>query len=139
MVKRKYFSRGFSNAKKCVYKGIKFDSQLERDRYIYLKSLEDKGLIKQLKIQVPFDILDSQSLKGHIIRSLGKNTSRGLKYITDFVYYRVSDNRWVINDVKGRTSMVYKVKMKLIIKLYGMNYQIIETYRDAKRNNFTIY
>ena len=64
MVKRKYFSRGFSNAKKCVYKGIKFDSQLERDRYIYLKSLEDKGLIKQLKIQVAFDILDSQSLKG---------------------------------------------------------------------------
>lgn len=139
MVKRKYFSRGFSNAKKCVYKGIKFDSQLERDRYIYLKSLEDKGLIKQLKIQVPFDILDNQSLKGHVIPSLGKKTSRGLKYITDFVYYRVSDNRWVINDVKGRTSMVYKVKMKLIIKLYGMNYQIIETYRDKKIDNFLVF
>ena len=45
MVKRKYFSRGFSNAEKCVYKGIKFDSQLERDRYIYLKSLEDKDFV----------------------------------------------------------------------------------------------
>ena len=136
---KKYFSRSFSNARKCVYKGIKFDSQLERDRYIYLKGLEDKGLIKQLKIQVPFDILDSQSLKSHIVPSLGKNTARGLKYITDFVYYRVQDNRWVINDVKGRSSMVYRVKMKLIIKLYGMNYQIIETYRDSKRNNFNIY
>ena len=138
-MKRKYFSRGFSNAKKCVYKGIKFDSQLERDRYIYLKSLEDKGKIQQLKIQVPFDILDSQPLNNHIIPSLGKKTSRGLKYITDFVYYRNSDETWIINDVKGRTSMVYKIKIKLIIKLYGMNYQIIETYRDKKIDNFLIY
>ncbi len=136
---KKYFSRSFSNAKKCYYKGIRFDSQLERDRYIYLKDLEDNGEIKGLKIQVAFPILDNQSLKGHIIPSLGKNSSRGLKYITDFVYYRVKDNRWVINDVKGRTSMVYKVKMKLIIKLYGMNYQIIETYKDSKRNNFEVY
>ncbi len=136
---KKYFSRSFSNARKCVYKGIKFDSQLERDRYIYLKSLEDKGKIQQLTLQKPFSILESQDIEKHVIPSLGKKKSRGMKYITDFVYYRNSDNTWVINDVKGRSSMVYRIKMKLIVLIYSKDWQIIETYRDKKIDNFLIY
>ena len=138
-MKRKYFSKSFSNARKCVYKGIKFDSKLERDRYIYLKSLEDKGKIQKLTLQKSFNILDSQDISKHITPSLGRKKSRGMKYITDFVYYRNSDKTWVINDVKGRTSMVYKIKIKLIVLLYSKDWQIIETYRDRKIDNFNIY
>ena len=136
---RSRFKRKFSNAKKCIYKGIKFDSELERDRYIYLKSLEVKGLIQKLTIQHPFTLMENQSLKGHITPSVGKNTARGIKYICDFVYYRTHDNTWVANDTKGRTTDVYKIKLKMFLALYGMNYQFLETYKDSKKNNFKIF
>ena len=53
-MRKKYFSRSFSNAKKVVYDGIKFDSMLERDKYIHLKGLEKEGKIKSLTLQQPF-------------------------------------------------------------------------------------
>jgi len=133
------FKKGFSNAKKCIYKGIKFDSQLERDRYIYLKGLEDKGLIQKLTFQHSFPLMETQSIKGHITPSVGKKSARGVKYICDFVYFRNHDQRWVANDSKGRTTDVYKIKLKMFLALYGMNYQFIESYRDSKRNNFKIF
>lgn len=35
--------------KKCEYQNIKFDSLKERNFFIYLKQLEEKGTIKDLK------------------------------------------------------------------------------------------
>ena len=45
----KYFN------KKCEYNGLKFDSLKEMRHYIYLKSLEKRGVITDLKLQTKLD------------------------------------------------------------------------------------
>ena len=136
------FKRKFSNAKKTKIKGITFDSKLEGNRYLYLLDLEKKGKIKNLQLQYPFELIAKQNKGKNIVPSVCKEsakTIRAVKYYADFVYQRVVDGVWVVNDTKGRSSEVYKLKMKLFIALNGDKYQFIETYKDSKRNNFTIY
>ena len=61
------------------------------------------------------------------------------QYYADFTYLRTKDNKWVINDAKGRAMQVYKIKLKLVIYQYcGVDaWEFLETYKDSKRNNFT--
>ena len=97
------------------------------------------NLISQLKLQVPFELIPSQDRLENIIPSISKTKKiRGTKYISDFVYLRHSDMKWIINDVKGRTMEVYKLKLKLVIQNYcsGQGFTFLETYKDSKRNNF---
>ena len=109
-IKKRYFSRAFSNAKKTTVNGIKFDSKLEADKYIHLKTLEKVGKISDLKIQVPFEILIGQERKNNdVIYSLGKRKKIApIKYIADFTYIR--NGQKVVMDSKGRTTDVYKLK-----------------------------
>ena len=135
----KKFKSKFSNAKKTRVDGILFDSKLESDRYIFLKGLQRSGKIQNLKIQVPFELIEKQKKGSHKIPSVcygNSKTIRAVKYYADFVYMRTKDLKWVVNDSKGRTTDVYKIKMKLFIALNGDKYQFLETYRDNKRNNF---
>ena len=139
-MKKRYFSRAFSAAKKTTINGIKFDSKLEADKYIHLLTLEKIGKIKDLKLQVPFELLvKQQKQEKDYIPSIGKGkTIRNISYYADFVYTRTSDNQKVILDSKGRTSEVYKLKVKLLRACYP-SYSIIEVYRDSKRDNFNQY
>jgi len=133
------FKKTISNARKCRYKGILFDSVLEKNRYIWLIDAQKLNLISQLKLQVPFELIPSQDRLENIIPSISKTKKiRGTKYISDFVYLRHSDMKWIINDVKGRTMEVYKLKLKLVIHHYcsGQGFTFLETYKDSKRNNF---
>ena len=135
----KKFKKRVSNARKCRYDGLIFDSILEKNRYIWLKQAEKGGMIKNLKTQYPFELIPSQDRLENIIPSISKTKKiRGTKYISDFVYLRTSDNKWIINDVKGRTMDVYKLKLKLVILNYcsGQGWTFLETYKDSKRNNF---
>ena len=59
------------NASKCEYNGIKFDSKKERDRYIFLKGMEDNGKISNLEMQKPFVLIPVQREKS-TINSKGK-------------------------------------------------------------------
>ena len=138
MAKKRYFSRAFSNAKKTKIDGITFDSKLEADKYIHLKVLQKAGKISDLKVQVPFELLTSQEKKPNdIIHSLGKRKKiLGFKYITDFTYIR--NGQKVALDTKGRTTDVYKLKLKMFLACYP-SYQFIEIYRDSKKNNFNIF
>lgn len=137
-IKKRYFSRAFSNAKKTTVNGIKFDSKLEADKYIHLKTLEKVGKISDLKIQVPFEILIGQERKNNdVIYSLGKRKKIApIKYIADFTYIR--NGQKVVMDSKGRTTDVYKLKLKFFLACYP-SYQFIECYRDSKKNNFNIF
>ncbi len=135
----KRFKKTISNARKCRHDGFLFDSILERDRYILLKQEEKKGLISQLKLQVPFDLIPTQQRNDNKVPSISKTEKiRATKYIADFVYLRNLDKKWIINDAKGRTMEVYKLKLKLVILNYcsGQGFTFLETYRDSKRNNF---
>ncbi len=133
------FKKKISNARKTMYQGILFDSKLERDRYIYLLQKVKDGAISHLQIQKPFELIPTQERNDNIVPSISKtNNIRKTQYIADFTYLRTKDQKWIINDVKGRTMDVYKLKLKLIILNYcsGKGWQFLETYKDKKRNNF---
>ena len=137
----KIFKKKISNARKCKFDGFVFDSMLERDRYIWLKQAQKGGMISQLKLQVPFEIITTQNKGKNKVPSICADrlkTIRKTQYFSDFVYLRHSDMQWIINDVKGRTLEVYKLKLKLVIQLYctGQGFTFIETYKDNKQNNF---
>lgn len=95
-------------ANKCVYNGIRFDSQKERDRYIQLLSMEKEDIIENLQLQVPFVLQDAFEIKGRKIRPI--------KYIADFTY--VQDGEEVIEDVKGKRTQVYDIKKKMFMYRY---------------------
>ena len=90
--------------------GIKFDSQKEASRFIELKTLEKRGVIEGLKLQVPFVICKKvEGIKG----------SRDRKYIADFVYSINGVN--YIEDVKSaitRKNPVYTLKKQLVQSIY---------------------
>ena len=100
------------------YQGIKFHSIRERDRYIELKALENLGLIEELELQVPFEIMPSYQINGRNVRAI--------KYICDFTYYKIHKGEipmreFVIEDVKPQVkdgkkpyrTEVYKLKKKM--------------------------
>tara|TARA_R110001599_G_C12206540_1_gene656180 strand:+ start:415 stop:834 length:420 start_codon:yes stop_codon:yes gene_type:complete len=134
------FKKKVSNARKCVYDSITFDSILERDRYVLLKEAQKKGLISHLELQKPFELIPTQPRGCNYVPSISSTKNiRKTQYYSDFTYYRIADKKWIINDAKGVTMDVYKLKLKLVIQLYcnGKGWDMLETYRDTKRNNFT--
>ena len=102
------------NNSKTVVDGITFDSKKEAKRYTVLRSLQEGGYIKDLALQVPFELVP----KG--------NGERAVKYIADFTYYDVEKNINVVEDVKGFKTDVYKLKRKLFKYRYP-EYTFIET------------
>ena len=97
--------------KKTVIDGIKFDSKKESQYYLKLKMLEKAGKIRDLKLQVPFVLLETFKV--------GDRTYRKAKYIADFTYYDDKDKLHVI-DVKGFHTNEYQLKKKLMAWKYGI-------------------
>lgn len=114
MAKQKYRN------KKTVVDGITFDSKKEANRYIELKSLQDKGQIQNLRLQVPFELIPSCKLPEPVGR---KKTERGVKYYADFVYKQ--DGKIIVEDTKGKRTPDYIIKRKLMLYIFGI--QIRET------------
>ena len=91
---------------KTTIDGITFDSKKEATRYAELKLLARSGLIQNLRLQVPFELIPKQ------------DGERAVKYITDFVY--TENGETVVEDVKGIKTDVYKIKKKLMLKVHGL-------------------
>lgn len=98
------------HAKKTVVDGITFDSKKEAQRYAELKLLEKAGEISNLKLQPVFELQPMFSKNG--------KTYRGITYIGDFMYWVVGGSQWVIEDVKGVQTEVFKIKRKLFEMRY---------------------
>lgn len=90
--------------KRTKYDGIKFDSIKEKNYYIKLKLLEKSGKIKDLKLQVKFELQPSFKFKGKTIRAIN--------YVADFTYYE--ENKLVIVDTKGYRTKEYLLKKKMM-------------------------
>ena len=86
--------------------GIWFPSQKEAHRYLELKLLERAGVIKDLRLQVPFVLLPKSQY------------GRAVKYIADFVY--TEDEKQVVEDAKGYRTDVYKLKRRIMAELLGI-------------------
>ena len=88
------------------YDGYKFDSKGERDRYVQLKMLERAGVISDLQVHVPFQLVPKD----------GKE--RAICYEADFVYMEKGER--VVEDFKGYKTDVYKIKRRLMKWLLGI-------------------
>lgn len=90
---------------KVEYNGIKFDSVREMRHYQLLEYRQKIGEIKELKLQVPYELIPKYKMNDKTIR---KTT-----YVADFVYYDNKDKKTHIIDVKGFKTQTYKLKKKL--------------------------
>lgn len=96
--------------KKVVIDNIKFDSQLEANRYVELKLLQRAKQISNLRLQVPFVLQEGFKKNG--------KSYQAIKYIADFVYEE--NGQTIVEDTKSKATMteLYKVKKKLFEKKY---------------------
>ena len=91
--------------------GITFASRKEARRFGELKLLERAGHIHNLTCQRPFPI----TVNGILV----------CKYVADFTYYEIPSERYVVEDVKGIKTAIYRLKKKLLLAVY--NIEILET------------
>ena len=108
-------SRSKYRAKKTIVDGIKFDSKWESERYGQLKAMERTGFIRNLELQVPFEIV--------------VNDVKICKYIADFRYkkesnHTITDGEYcteVVEDAKGFETPEFKLKKKLMKAVFDID------------------
>ena len=88
--------------------GIKFDSIKEGERYLELKLLLKAGKIRDLKMQVEFELIPKQA------------GEQACKYKADFVYHMADTGKMVVEDVKGKRTREYIIKRKLMLWRHGI-------------------
>ena len=94
--------------------GITFDSRAEARHYQKLKLLERAGRITDLKLQVRFDLIGRHVIHG--------KTERPIFYKADFAYVD-DESRYVVEDVKGMVTPLYRLKRRLMMEKYGIEIQ----------------
>lgn len=94
--------------KKVEFRGMKFDSIGERDRYICLTQDEKDGKISDLQRQVKFPLASNGIVVCH--------------YIADFVYTKGSIK--VVEDYKGVLTDTFQLKAKMFKACYGFDITI---------------
>jgi hypothetical protein len=85
--------------------GTLFASKLEGRRYQELTLVQSAGEIRDLQLQVPFNLVVNNQHVG--------------RYIADFCYYDLQGKRHV-EDCKGVRTAVYQLKKKLMRAIYGI-------------------
>lgn len=107
----KLLSKNKYGNKKVIFNGIKFDSKKEQSRYMELKLLERAGVIEDLKMQVPFTLIDKSKY------------GRMIKYVADFTYNE--NGKYIVEDVKSSATKtpLYRLKKRLLAERYGIEIQ----------------
>ena len=95
---------------KVFINGVKIDSKKEAKRLTELELLQKAGKIKDLQKQVKYELQPKYKLN--------KKTIREISYIADFVYYDIDKKDYVIEDVKGYRTDLYKLKKKMFMYKY---------------------
>lgn len=126
MAYRKYHNRKV----KCG--GRVFDSLKEYRRYCMLKLLQQGGIISDLRLQVPFELIPA-IYEDEVVQLKTKTkikkrcVQRATNYIADFVY--VKNGRTIVEDVKGSSKMLtkeFELKRKLMRYVHGIEIYIFE-------------
>lgn len=117
------------NASKVVYDGITFDSKKECKRYMELKLLERGGVIKDLRLQVEFELIPNQyttekryGKNGQRLKDKQVLLERKCSYIADFVYILNETGETIVEDAKSPITRTpeYRIKKKLMLYRYGI-------------------
>jgi hypothetical protein len=96
--------------------GIKFHSKKESLRYSQLKLQEKGGLIKDLRLQVSYELIPKLVING--------KTERAIKYVADFVYTDTLHETEVVEDVKGMITDIFKIKYRLMKQIHNIDIKI---------------
>ena len=88
------------------------DSKHEYSRLCELKVLQRAGEIKDLQLQVKYQLIPSQKICG--------KTERGVSYIADFVYW-TKDNQLICEDAKGHRTDAYIIKRKMMKLIHNID------------------
>ena len=99
-----------SGAKKVTINGIQFDSKREARSYLDLSAMEMAGQIRDLQLQVKFELIPSQRIDGKVVE-------RSCDYVADFTYYD-KDGWYVVEDTKGMKTKDYIIKRKLMLYIH---------------------
>ena len=115
--------RGKFNATRVEYDGIKFDSKKEKERYIFLRELEESGEISDLIVHPKYALVmpDGTDL---IIKGRVRNNK--CSYKPDFTYSK--DGVLVIEDVKSRPTAdeySFKLKRSIFEAFYKINVNLV--------------
>lgn len=89
-----------------VVDNIRFDSKMEAHRYRQLILLQRAGKIAELELQPPFELV--------------VNGIKICTYVADFRYLDRETWNYVIEDVKGIKTPLYKLKAKLMLACLGL-------------------
>ena len=111
-------ARNKYRAKRTTIDGMTFDSKAESRRYKQLKLLERVGDIEHLECQ-PRYVLE-EGFKNTGLDGKARKI-QPIAYIADFKYYDKQRGVWIVEDVKGKRTEVYRIKRKLFLKRYVAN------------------
>ena len=107
--------------KKTIIDGITFDSQREARRFVELQHLESRGLIENLRHQVPFELAPGVKF------STEARKKPALRYVADFAYRE--NGREVVEDVKSTATAkaaAFQIKRHLMLSVLGIDIKIVK-------------
>lgn len=96
--------------------GRNYDSRSECKRAKELQLLERHGLVRNLREQVPYELIPA---------GVGEHRKeRPVIYKADFVYEVCQPDgtwKWVVEDTKGAKTKEYIIKRKLMLYIHGIS------------------
>jgi hypothetical protein len=113
--KKKATTQKYNN-KKVEFNGIKFDSQMECDYYIYILEMCEEGIIEEFECQPEFVLQEGFTKRG--LKFLP------IKYKADFEVWLADGTNYVI-DIKGFETADFKIKKKMFEKRYPQELKLI--------------
>ena len=115
----------YGNKKTTVDTGnstIRFDSKKEAARFKVLQAMVYSEEIRDLKLQPHFTLQEG-------FKTLDGESVKAIVYVADFSYYKRSSDadgwEFIVEDVKGQKTDVYKIKKKMMQDVYGITVQEI--------------
>ena len=107
----------------------KFDSILEKDRFLILWARLKNKEISDLVLQPEYTLINGFKL--------GKRTLREIKYIADFRYKE--DDFTIVEDTKGAIVKEYAIKKKLFLEKISKNKQSKIIFREVFKDKIIEY
>jgi hypothetical protein len=99
-------------AQRTVADGLTFASKREASRYHMLVLLQKQGLISGLQMQVKFELAPGCHLNGR--------RKPPVRYFADFVYTDCVKGSRIVEDAKGVSTPLYRLKKHLMKTVHGI-------------------
>lgn len=117
------------NAQKVTIDGHTFDSKHEANRYCELRLLQKGNVIRDLRLQVEFELIPNQyatekryGKNGKPLKDKQVLLERKCCYVADFCYIDNDTGEQVVEDTKSPITRTpeYIIKRKLLLFRYGI-------------------